>query len=671
MSSRQASLQKYIFYGTIVITLVISAVSYHSYTTRSRPRKSLRRSNATRRRPSPSRRHQRTNAAAAAAAASAADSDGGGVLTDEQLFQHLNQEVEPGANVPLGIHIPESAAEALTETGHAAQQARGARHGVNGREGRTGRRSSEHDTELSFEETKENNENQNLLTLLYTIAQDQAQRESYVHRGVTCNNCQIIPIRGIRYRCANCLDYDLCEVCEALDSVHTKTHLFYKIRIPAPFIGNPRQAQVPCYPGKPQMMVMSLNLDTTRQLKESTKRKTVEQAELEALYEQFKVLAASEYNDTKFGIHGAISRETFDKCFIPNTHLRPPAPNLIYDRMFNFYDTKGDGLVDFEEFAIGVSYTNNNKNKTPEKLRRVFKGYDLNDDGYVERKDFLRMFKAFYLLSKVLVKDIVASLGDELYEQGHMDQALNGRQPISAVFTSSIPPAGRSWEKPESANNDYEDEGSNSPVVLPSSKDHMTLEDLEKAHGRCPTPDNPSENDRGRRIENDRRTRFWTLVPEEGEDLMIPDDEKDVGSEVLFHMAMRGINELLDLLFKEKEKAAVEAEFADTPAEKESEKARDPETKAETKAEENMNGEASDTLETGNKKDENEPDSSSSSKKEKEKENEQENLAAIREEIKQRGGEGRLNYEEFEKIMTGSESNKLDFVGTWTELASF
>lgn len=400
----------------------------------------------------------------------------------------------------------------------------------------------------------------------------------------------------------------------------------------------------------------------------------MEQAELEALYEQFKVLAASEFNDTKFGIHGAISRDTFDKCFIPNTHLRPPAPNLIYDRMFNFYDTKGDGLVDFEEFAIGVSYTNNNKSKTPEKLRRVFKGYDLNDDGYVERKDFLRMFKAFYSLSKVLVRDIVASLGDELYEQGHMDQALNGRQPISAVFTSSIPPAGRSWDKPESANKDDEDEESNSPVVLPSSKDHMTPEDLAKAHGRSPTPESRSENERERTIESLRRSDFWTLAPEESEDLMIPDEEKDVGSEVLFHMAMRGINELLDLLFKEKEKAAVEVRLEDVPAQKESEKACDPESKTETKAEENINEEANGTVEVENKKNENEPDSSSSNsskKEEKDKEKEKENLTAIREEIKQRGGEGRLSYEEFEKIMTGSDSGRLEFVGTWTELASF
>jgi Ca2+-binding EF-hand superfamily protein len=352
----------------------------------------------------------------------------------------------------------------------------------------------------------------------------------------------------------------------------------------------------------------------------------VEQAELEALYEQFKVLAASEYEDAKFGIHGAISRDTFDKCFIPNTHLHPPAPNLIYDRMFNFYDSKGDGLVDFEEFAIGVSFTHN-KSKTPEKLKRIFKGYDLDNDGYVERKDFLRMFKAFYALSKVLVRDIVASLGDELYEQGHMDQALNGRQPISAVFTSSIPPAQRPWTKPtgevEDDDDDDDDEGNN-PVVLPSSKDHMDPDDvLSGRYIRSSTPENATDPEGEKQVEDARRFKFWRFHEDDNEDLAIPSEENDVGSEVLFHMALRGINELLDLLFAAKERAAVEAKFA-----------------AE-KTEVNEEGEKNETS------------------------------ATVPEEIKYRGGEGKLNYEEFEKIMTGKNAEKLDFVSTWTDLASF
>ncbi|KNC71941.1 hypothetical protein SARC_15513, partial [Sphaeroforma arctica JP610] len=59
-----------------------------------------------------------------------------------------------------------------------------------------------------------NKESQNLLNLLYTIAEDQARQEGYVHRGLTCNSCHVGVIRGVRYKCANCADFDLCELCE-------------------------------------------------------------------------------------------------------------------------------------------------------------------------------------------------------------------------------------------------------------------------------------------------------------------------------------------------------------------------------------------------------------------------------------------------------------------------
>jgi len=67
-------------------------------------------------------------------------------------------------------------------------------------------------------------ESQHLLNLLYSIAEDQARKEGYVHRGICCNHCNITPIRGLRFKCANCVDYDLCEVC--------KCFFFQRIRIP-------------------------------------------------------------------------------------------------------------------------------------------------------------------------------------------------------------------------------------------------------------------------------------------------------------------------------------------------------------------------------------------------------------------------------------------------------
>lgn len=290
-------------------------------------------------------------------------------------------------------------------------------------------------SEFSWREGNNDNEGgegQSLLNLLYHIAEDQARKDGYVHRGVTCNSCGAVPIQGIRYRCANCVDFDLCENCEAMQ-VHDKTHLFYKVRIPAPFLGNPRQALPVWYPGKMSAMQHSLPRILAKRLMRQT---GFENPEIDALWDQFRCLACVEWPEDPTNLGMAIDRRTFDKCFVPNTSLRPPPPNLIYDRMFAFYDTDSNGLIGFEEFLKGLASLNNKSRE--EKLRRIFTGYDVDSDGYVCRKDFLRMFRAFYLLSKELTRDMVAGMEDEYGENSVRDVVMSS-QPISSAFPGSIP----------------------------------------------------------------------------------------------------------------------------------------------------------------------------------------------------------------------------------------
>ncbi|CAF9906786.1 MAG: hypothetical protein ALECFALPRED_002647 [Alectoria fallacina] len=279
-------------------------------------------------------------------------------------------------------------------------------------------------------------EGQNLGNLLWRIAEEQARKESYVHRGVTCNSCNTMPIKGIRYRCSNCVDFDLCEQCEAMQ-IHPKTHLFYKVRIPAPFLGNSRQPQPVWYPGRPTTVTYSIPKEIMERIKGDTGYQPVE---IEALWEQFRCLAATEWDDDPSEYNLAIDRRTFDKCFVPNTSTRPPAPNLIYDRAFSFYDVDNDGLIGFGEFINGRAALT--RKRPDERWKRVFKGYDINNDGFVDRRDFLRMFRAYYALTKELTLDVINGMEDDVSENGARDIVL-GSQPISSAFSGAIPPGER------------------------------------------------------------------------------------------------------------------------------------------------------------------------------------------------------------------------------------
>ena len=52
-----------------------------------------------------------------------------------------------------------------------------------------------------------------------------------VHKGIKCSNCGMENIVGIRYKCTVCLNYNLCEICEA-NIDHDEDHVLLKIRDP-------------------------------------------------------------------------------------------------------------------------------------------------------------------------------------------------------------------------------------------------------------------------------------------------------------------------------------------------------------------------------------------------------------------------------------------------------
>lgn len=264
----------------------------------------------------------------------------------------------------------------------------------------------------------------NIVGLLFRVSEDNARRNAYVHRGCMCNACGLLPIRGIRYRCANCADFDLCETCES-QGLHNKTHVFYKVKVPAPPFG-PKSMQPVWYPGDPDTALRNLPSSLIKHLARET---GFERPELEALWEQWTFIANTEWRDDPDELYLAADRKTFERYLVPSSGTKRSAPNLIHDRMFAFYDTNGDGLISFPEFLKGLSYK-----KGKERLERIFKGYDIDADGYISRRDCLRIFRTYYVLYKHMHGDVIEGLDQQALSTTETQQLVTGRQPLSSHF---------------------------------------------------------------------------------------------------------------------------------------------------------------------------------------------------------------------------------------------
>ncbi|KAI9361372.1 hypothetical protein BD770DRAFT_441392 [Pilaira anomala] len=310
---------------------------------------------------------------------------------------------------------------------------------------------------LSFIKEWSEDDNKNLLNLLHAISLNQSRKEGFIHRGITCNKCNVSPIRGIRYKCANCVDFDLCEMCEGANS-HINTHVFLKIRIPIPPLANPRSALLPAiYPGKYHNKP-PISAEKYRELQHSSH---FDQVELEALYEQFKSLSTVDKEE------GGIDRETFEQCLGPLGLEK----NLITERIFAFFDQDGDNIINFSEIVAGLSVLC--KGNLDEKIEYAFKGYDLDEDGYISRDELYRMYKSYFYLSMELVRDVVSGMEDEMMDTFE----FSASQPVSAAFNVAMPSTPSDRNNSEEENSSNEDEPGPSSSSSSSKKKYPVKED--------------------------------------------------------------------------------------------------------------------------------------------------------------------------------------------------
>ncbi|KAJ2503596.1 hypothetical protein GGH96_000156 [Coemansia sp. RSA 1972] len=274
------------------------------------------------------------------------------------------------------------------------------------------------DDEESESEENGTDADMRLLQLLCTISEDQSRRNGIIHRGTTCNSCQETPIRGIRYKCAQCATVDICEACEAND-VH-RHHVMLRISVPIPPLMNPRMPLIrKLYPGT--LQPKELPRDVRKELETTT---CLDRIDIISLYNEFCVLASN--------IDGveAITRTSFYKCL----GQFGGADSVLASRLFAYYDEDGDNLITFPEMARGFSAYN--KGTPEEKAPGVFRAYDVDGDNMLSRDDLRIMLEAFADASREITKNMVRALEDDVLE---VPSRLLPGQPISAAFTAPIP----------------------------------------------------------------------------------------------------------------------------------------------------------------------------------------------------------------------------------------
>ncbi|KAI4384846.1 hypothetical protein MLD38_002946 [Melastoma candidum] len=116
--------------------------------------------------------------------------------------------------------------------------------------------------------------------------------------------------------------------------------------------------------------------------------------EVKYLYELFRKLSSSIVDD------GLIHKKELNLALFGNQNKR----NLFADRIFEVFDRKRNGVIEFGEFvrSLGVFHPNA---PTVEKITFAFRLYDLRQTGFIEREELKEMVLALLNESELVISE--------------------------------------------------------------------------------------------------------------------------------------------------------------------------------------------------------------------------------------------------------------------------
>ncbi|XP_073282904.1 calcineurin B-like protein 7 isoform X1 [Primulina huaijiensis] len=130
-------------------------------------------------------------------------------------------------------------------------------------------------------------------------------------------------------------------------------------------------------------------------------------SEVEALFQLFKKISNSIFPDW------LIHKEEFQLALFRNRNKR----NLFADRLFDLFDFKQNGVIEFGEFVRSLSVFHPNA-PVADKISFAYRLYDLRHTGYIEREELKEMVLALLHESDlVLSEDVIEIIVNKTFSE--------------------------------------------------------------------------------------------------------------------------------------------------------------------------------------------------------------------------------------------------------------